>query len=145
MCGCRAGVRGSATTLERFFVFAGQVKNSSPLMPCVPASSCRLIRKEDGVIDWTSPAVEIERKTRAYAPWPSAHTLWNGSVFKIWQADVVEGATAPGCVVQTDAGAAIGTGAGMLLLKTVQPAGKRAMDIKSFLNGAPDFVGSCLA
>ena len=37
-------------------------------------SSCRLIRKEDGAIDWTLSAVEIERRTRAYAPWPSAFT-----------------------------------------------------------------------
>ena len=108
-------------------------------------SSCRLIRKEDGAIDWTLSAVEIERRTRAYAPWPSAFTEWNGGVFKIWQAEAIEGGASPGCVVQIDAGVAVGTGEGLLLLQTVQPAGKRAMDIRSFLNGAPDFVGSCLA
>lgn len=107
-------------------------------------SLCRLIRKEAGQIDWTQPAVAIERMTRAYAPWPSAYTTWRGEAFKIWQADVVNGQAAPGLVVQTTAGPAVGTGAGLLRLVTVQPAGKRQMDMRSFLNGAPDFVGSQL-
>jgi methionyl-tRNA formyltransferase len=42
------------------------------------------------------------------------------------------------------AGPAVGTGAGLLLLQTVQPAGKRAMAAREFINGAPDFVGSQL-
>ncbi len=109
-----------------------------------PVTTCKLIRKQDGAIEWTQPAVEIERMTRAYTPWPSAHTVWNDSVFKVLSAKVIEGSAQPGCVVQTEAGLAVGTGKGLLLLQTVQPAGKRAMDIKSFSNGAPDFVGSCL-
>jgi methionyl-tRNA formyltransferase len=104
-------------------------------------SACRLIKKQDGLIDWEQPAVYIERMTRAYAPWPSAFTRWQGQNFKILQAAVVEGQAGPGAVVMTDQGPAVGTGEGLLLLKMVQPAGKRAMDIRSFLNGAPDFVG----
>jgi len=108
-------------------------------------SHCRLIRKEAGQIDWTQPAVVIERMTRAYVSWPSAYTTWRGETFKIWQADVVKGQAAPGLVVSTPAGPAVGTGDGLLLLVTVQPAGKRQMDLRSFLNGAPDFVGSQLS
>ena len=107
-------------------------------------SHCRLIRKEAGQIDWTQPATVIERMTRAYVPWPSAYTTWRGETFKIWQADVVNGQAAPGLVVSTPAGLAVGTGDGLLLLVTVQPAGKRQIDLRSFLNGAPEFVGSQL-
>lgn len=107
-------------------------------------SLCRLIRKEAGQIDWTQPAVVIERMTRAYAPWPSAYTIWRGETFKIWQAEVVNSHAPPGLVVQTAMGPAVGTGAGLLRLLAVQPAGKRQMDLRSFLNGAPDFVGSQL-
>lgn len=107
-------------------------------------SLCRLIRKEAGQIDWTQPAVTIERMTRAYDPWPSAYTTWRGETFKIWQAAVVTGQAAPGLVVQTATGPAVGTGVGLLHLVTVQPAGKRQMDMRSFLNGAPEFVGSHL-
>ena len=107
-------------------------------------SVCSLIKKEDGQIDWTQPAAYIERMTRAYTPWPSAYTTWRGEPFKIWKAAVREGAAAPGHVVATPEGPAVGTGAGLLVLHTVQPAGKRALDIRSFLNGALDFVGSIL-
>ncbi|MCB0071264.1 MAG: methionyl-tRNA formyltransferase, partial [Caldilineaceae bacterium] len=107
-------------------------------------STCRLIKKEDGRIDWTSPATTIERMTRAYTPWPSAFTTWQGENFKILRARVVPGRATPGHVVAADGGVAVGTGDGLLQLDEVQPAGKRAMDVASFLNGAPDFVGTDL-
>jgi methionyl-tRNA formyltransferase len=107
-------------------------------------SLCRLIKKEDGLIEWSLPATKIERMTRAYSPWPSAYSTWHGEPFKIWRATVIEGDAEAGRVVSSPQGIAIGTGAGLLLLHSVQPAGKRAMDIRSFLNGAPDFVGAKL-
>jgi methionyl-tRNA formyltransferase len=107
-------------------------------------SLCRLIKKEDGLIDWNRPAVHIERMTRAYSPWPSAYTNWQGEPFKIWRAAVINGKATPGEVITTPQGPAIGTGEGLLLLQSVQPAGKRVLDIRSFLNGAPNFVGSRL-
>jgi methionyl-tRNA formyltransferase len=82
--------------------------------------------------------------TRAYTPWPSAYTFWQGAPFKVWQARLLAGQAAPGEVVQTPQGVAVGTGAGLLLLVSVQPAGKRRMDAASFVNGAPGFVGSIL-
>jgi methionyl-tRNA formyltransferase len=107
-------------------------------------SLCRLIRKEDGEIDWTQPAAVIERMARAYTPWPSAYTIWRGAPLKVWQAAVRPGRAGPGEVVATPQGPAVGTGDGLLLLQSVQPAGKRAMDGRSLVNGAPDFVGSRL-
>lgn len=107
-------------------------------------SMCRLIKKEDGRIDWRRPAVDIERITRAYTPWPSAFTTWRGEIFKIWRTRVVPGTAAPGRIVEADGGVAVGTGTDLLLLQEVQPAGKRAMDADSFRRGAPDFVGARL-
>lgn len=107
-------------------------------------SLCRMIKKQAGAIDWELSADHIERMTRAYAPWPSAHTSWQGQNFKIWEAAVHPGQAEPGHVVETPEGPAVGTGIGLLLLKTVQPAGKRKMSMRDFLNGAPDFVGSRL-
>lgn len=110
---------------------------------------CRLIRKEDGLIDWTQPAVQIERMTRAYNPWPGAYTLWQGQPFRIHRAAVlpvetVLERTAPGHVVRQGGAIAVGTGEGLLHLLEVQPAGKRAMPAADFANGAPGFVGSAL-
>lgn len=113
-------------------------------LPGTP-SLCRLIRKEEGVIDWQRPAVHIERMTRAYTPWPTAFTLWRGEVFKVLHAEVLPGYAAPGHVVLTPGGPAVGTGDGLLLLKLVQPAGKRPMEAAAFVNGAQHFVGGNLA
>jgi methionyl-tRNA formyltransferase len=107
-------------------------------------SLCGQLAKEAGRIDWQQPATQIERMTRAYTPWPSAHTWWRGELFKIWEAEVLAGEAEPGVVLITPDGPAVGTGVGLLLLKQVQPAGKRSMDARSFLNGAPHFVGSRL-
>ncbi len=107
-------------------------------------SVCHMIRKEDGRIDWAQPARQIERMTRAYAPWPSAFTTWRGENFKIVRAGVRDEQGSPGTVVAMEDGAAVGTGDGLLVLHEVQPAGKRAMGIGSFLNGAPEFLGARL-
>jgi methionyl-tRNA formyltransferase len=126
----------------------GWVAGTTPAVPqsALPGevSHCGLVRKEDGLINWQEPAALIERMTRAYTPWPSAYTLWRGAPFKIWQATVGNGDGEPGQVLETPQGPAVATGAGLLVLHTVQPAGKRALDVHSFLNGAPDFIGSRL-
>lgn len=107
-------------------------------------STCSLVKKEDGQIDWGQSAAHIKRMIRAYAPWPSAFTLWKGQNFKIWRGQVVAGRAGAGEVVSTGNGVAVGTGDGLLELLSVQPAGKRAMDVRSFLHGAGDFIGSRL-
>ena len=107
-------------------------------------SICRQIAKQDGNIDWSLPALQIERMTRAYTPWPSAFTDWNGQNFRILEADVIAGEAKPGVVIDSDLGPLVGTGEGLLRLQRVQPAGKRPMDVRSFLNGASGFIGSRL-
>ena len=107
-------------------------------------SVCRLVKKRDGQIDWTLPAARIERMIRAYAPWPAAFTGWKEQNFKLWQGRVITGHAAPGHVVEFNGHVAVGTGDGLLALLTVQPAGKKSMPVATFLNGAPDFVGSRL-
>lgn len=108
------------------------------------ASTCRLIRKEDGRIDWRMPAERIERMVRAYTPWPSAYSDWRGEPLKIVRAAVVDGQAEAGRVVRIGADVAVGTEDGLLRLDAIQPAGKRAMEARSFVNGAPDFVGAQL-
>lgn len=105
---------------------------------------CRIIKKSQGKIDWSRNADHIERMARAYHPWPSAFTTWIDAPFKVIQASVESGTARPGEVVSTENGIAVGCGQDLLLLHTVQPAGKRPMDIQSFLNGTTDFVGSQL-
>ena len=92
-------------------------------------------------MDWSAPAVSIERLIRGLNPWPSAYTSWNGKTVKLWAADVLEGGEAaarPGQVVKSDKHSLlVQTGDGLLSVRELQMEGKKRMDIESFLRGYP--------
>jgi methionyl-tRNA formyltransferase len=104
------------------------------------------IQKADGRINWQEPATVIERKVRAYQPWPTAYAIWKGQPLKILRARVDPTPTRalPGKVVGDQHKAGVATGDGILWLEEVQPAGRRLMPTDAFLQGAPGFVGSRL-
>lgn len=110
------------------------------------ATLCKTIRKEAGLIDWTLPAIEIERRVRAFNPWPSAFTFWNNMQLKVLhaQATPTRIPSEPGRVTMAQDDIAVVTGAGALILHEVQLAGKRAMRIEEFSRGQRDFVGAIL-
>ena len=103
------------------------------------------IDKRDALIDWSRPAREIERRVRAYQPWPVAEsTTVAGERLRIWEAELGprETAAAPGSVVATDRGAIeVATGDGVLVVTRLQPPGGRAMSAKSYL-AAHDLSGA---
>jgi len=104
------------------------------------ASFCKKLEKEDGRIDWALSAVELERRVRAFNPWPGAHTsLPNGKAVSVWRARVAacEGADhVPGQLVRGDGELVVATGEGALALEELQVAGKRAMAAGDFQRGA---------
>lgn len=103
------------------------------------------IEKEQGRIDWHEPAEIIARKVRAYQPWPSAFTTWNGQMLKVLKSHAGGGDGVPGAVVsESRANAGVATGSGVLWLDEVQLAGKKPTPINAFLAGARGFVGSVL-
>jgi methionyl-tRNA formyltransferase len=111
------------------------------------SSHVGMIKKEMGLIDWSRPAVEIERLIRGLNPWPSAYTKLDGKTFKIWKAKVIcetpntadgknDEAKEPGTITHIGKNELIvQTGEGALSLLEVQLAGKKRMDIGSFLRG----------
>ncbi len=105
-----------------------------------------MLRKEDGLIDWTQPAETIERQVRAFDPWPGAYTFWNGQQLKILSGKIVAGPGAvPGFVGRSPLGeVAVGTGSRLYALDVVQLAGRPATPIQAFVNGHTTFVGSTL-
>ena len=105
------------------------------------------LRKEDGWLDWSRPAVELERQVRALAPWPGTFTAWQGRRLKVLWATPLpgwRGDAPPGTVVALPDGVGVATGEGALRLESVQLAGKRPMDAKTFIRGQRGFVGSRL-
>ena len=99
-----------------------------------------MLKKQDGQLDFTRPAVELERRVRAMNPWPGAWFEWNGNVLKVARASVSEAKGLGICSRFTVEGRpAVMSADGALVLDEVQPAGKKAMPGKSFLSGARDW------
>ena len=112
------------------------------------ATYCKMISKEDGLIDWRRPAVELWRMVRAFQPWPGGYTTWQGRTVKIIEAVPLSGEGMPGKVVamSDEPGAPVGVhaGAGILGLVRVQLEGKRVMSAAEFVRGQRDFIGAQL-
>lgn len=97
----------------------------------------RKILKEEAVIDWSMPALEIDRKVRAFNPVPGAETAWRGQQLKVWEAEPahIDTFALPGAVVSADGeGIVVATGEGGLKLTRIQLAGRKATGIADFLN-----------
>ena len=97
------------------------------------------LRKEEARIDWSRPAVAIERQVRAFNPWPVAETAWDGRQLRVWEAESERPATPvdapPGTVLEAASGRiVVATGDGALRLQRVQVAGRRAVSAAEFLN-----------
>jgi methionyl-tRNA formyltransferase len=107
------------------------------------------LKKEQGVIDWTQAAVEIERQVRAFDPWPGTFTEGPRGQFKVLAVEAVPQATFPaqmesGTVFKHRGGVYIATGQGAIRLVRVQPAGKKEMPAEAMLNGQPELWGARL-
>ncbi len=99
-----------------------------------------MLRKEDGLLDFTRPAIELERRVRAMNPWPGAWFEWNGSVLKVGRSSISEEkGSQTGSRMTVEGRPAVMTSDGMLVLEEVQPAGKKMMAGRSFLAGAKDW------
>jgi methionyl-tRNA formyltransferase len=131
------------------------------------ASYCSLIAKEEGLIDWSNAALEIDAKIRAYNPWPLSWTYHGKERLYILQAEPwgegepeqSAGLPAPGGIgpepsslsppglvlgIDKRRGILVQTGNGVLALKILQYQAKKALEWRAFLNGARNFTGACL-
>lgn len=97
------------------------------------------ISKADAVLDWKEPAVVLERRIRAFNPWPVAETRLDGRQLRCWRARTSAGPASPGVagevLAATSAGIDVQTGDGVLRLTQVQLAGRSSLDAGVFANG----------
>ncbi len=121
------------------------------------ATYCTTLNKEDGEIDWTRPALEIDALIRAFSPWPGAYTAAGEATLIIHRAkplpavaptggSATAGAPPAGTVLGIDKknGILVQTGEGVLALETLQWRTKKVLDWKSFMNGSRNFPGTVL-
>ncbi len=110
-------------------------------LPAVPQSDTGItyaakIEKAEALLDWRLPAAEIERKVRAFNPFPGAATVLEGVPVKIWRAVAVPGGAAPGTVLAADRhGIVVACGDGALCLGELQKAGGKRLSAAQFLSG----------
>lgn len=98
------------------------------------------IDKREAQIDWSRPAIEIERKIRAFNPWPVAQTRYNESWLRIWRAETLaESAThPPGMVISENRKFLdVATGEGIVRVLELQMPGGKRISTQAFLNAHP--------
>ncbi len=117
------------------------------------ASRAPRLKKSDGNIDWHQTAAQIRNQIRALKPWPGSFTQWQRRegqpmrliVDQVSLAIASSADATPGTIIQIDdTGLQVATGDGVLLIRTLQPAGKRVMDAAAFLRGHSVNVGDLL-
>jgi methionyl-tRNA formyltransferase len=118
------------------------------------ATYCGTIRKEDGVVRWDEPAEIIERKVRAYDPWPRMSTSFRTESLLLLKSHVYPDTLGgdslrqgePGDVLAADMdhGLLVRTGRGILAVERLQLQFKKPMEWRSFVHGHPGIVGTRL-
>ncbi len=124
------------------------------------ATFARKLKKTDGLIDWSAPVLVIERRIRAYSPWPGCYTFLperfrrkgNSGRLAVLKAAIVSemepgwAQAAPGCVLKnTKSGPVVKCGDTALMLAEVKPEGSSAMGGGAFLMGRPLVEGEILS
>jgi methionyl-tRNA formyltransferase len=99
------------------------------------ATYAPMLKKEDGRLDFTSDVNELERRVRAFNPWPGTFMDFEGSLLKVHHTHIEQGDVSAGRRLIILNQPAVGARGGLLVLEEVQPAGKKPMSGKSFLSG----------
>jgi methionyl-tRNA formyltransferase len=115
-------------------------KNTLTPEPQDEGLSCyaQKLSKEEAEIDWNQAAEQIDLQIRAFNPWPVAFTLLNGKPLRLFMSKLtdMQSKEAPGTVIDESAeGICITTGKGVVAISRLQLPGKKAMDVRDFLNG----------
>ena len=126
---------GAALLARTLRGLADGTVTASP-QPAEGATHARMLTAEDGRLDFSRPAVELERRVRGLAPWPGTFTTFRGRLLKIRSVRPHDGDAAPGELRHAGAFPFAGTGRGLLELRSVQPEGKPAMDADAWARGA---------
>ncbi|MCK4636004.1 MAG: methionyl-tRNA formyltransferase [Candidatus Moranbacteria bacterium] len=118
------------------------------------ATFCKILKREDGEVDWNKSAQEIHNQFRAFTPWPGIFTFWNKdknkkiriklNFIKIYKEEVLSKNLKSGEVFKENKKVLVNTKNGVIEIIELQSEGKKVMRAIDFINGNSDFVGSVL-
>ncbi len=107
------------------------------------ANYAHKLSKDCALIDWSRPAIEIERAIRAFNPWPISHSLLQGQSLKVHAAQRADGKGQAGEILHADRnGLRIACGEGALLLTRLQLPNARAMEFADLFNGRAELFAA---
>lgn len=98
-------------------------------------SYSRKLTKEDSVLDWNKPAVQLEREIRAFLDWPKSRCILGDHAVIITEAHAEAGEGTPGKLWLEGKHLGIYCSKGVLMIERLKPAGKQEMSVEAFLNG----------
>jgi len=114
--------------------------------PAEGVTTARKIDKAEAVIDWCRPATEIERRVRAFDPFPGCSAHLGETTLKVWRAQPAAGSGTPGTILEvTPAGIVVACGEGALRLVELQKPGGRRLAAADFLAGFSVAAGQCFS
>jgi methionyl-tRNA formyltransferase len=110
------------------------------------ATYAHKITKEEAKIDWSLPAIMLDRQVRAFNPWPVAFTSIKDQTVRIWNAKIMNETPQtqpPGTILHVDAsGIDVATGEGTLRLLEIQFSGGKRLSIADVLNAKRDLFAA---
>jgi methionyl-tRNA formyltransferase len=112
---------------------------ASILSDKIPTYSHRLT-KDDGRLDWSKPAEQLEREVRAFLGWPGSRTVLAGKDVIVTKAHVVEHQEKPGQITATNKQLLIATAQNALSIDRLKPASKPEMPVTAFLAGYKQYL-----
>ncbi|TLM65487.1 MAG: methionyl-tRNA formyltransferase [Deltaproteobacteria bacterium] len=137
------GREAMAETLERLCAGTLAREKQDDALSCYAP----MLKKEDGLIDWTRPAAALHNQVRGLDPWPGAYTMLAGEPLKVARtltADTPHAAP-PGTVLAADrSGVHVACGSGVLSLGELQLPGRKRLPAAEFLRGCPLPAGTRL-
>ena len=111
--------------------------------PAEGVSYAHKIDKAEAAVDWALPADRLERRLRAFDPFPGATGLLDGETVKLWRGEVRDGSGQPGSVLSSGpAGLEVACGTGSLLLTELQRPGGKRLAAAAWLQSRPVAPGS---
>ncbi|MCX4189796.1 methionyl-tRNA formyltransferase [Methylophaga sp. OBS3] len=138
-----SGAKTLLTTLDDLLALQPKAEPQDDNQSCYAEK----LQKAEAIIDWQQTAEEIDRRVRAFNPWPVTQTLWRGETLRIWTATLVDEQSKgeAGEIVKVDRdGLLVATGQGTLKITQLQLPGKRSMSVTDLLNSQSIEVGEKL-
>jgi methionyl-tRNA formyltransferase len=144
--GGRLAVMGADALVETLAFLEGGLRISLPPVPQDDslATTCPKISREDARVDWTRPALELVRRSRAFTPWPGLFTIRGNARLKLFHVSleaeggqVREGAegSSPGAILEAGPRLVVACGEGAVSIATLQAEGKKRLRAAEFVRG----------